>query len=52
VEAGQALLVVEAMKVRNHVTSGIPGRVRAVHTERGHQVRREQILVELEPNNA
>jgi len=52
VEAGQALLVVEAMKVRNHVASDIAGRVRAVHAERGLQVRREQILVELEPNEA
>jgi geranyl-CoA carboxylase alpha subunit len=52
VEPGQSLLVVEAMKVRHQVASAAAGRVQAVHAECGGQVRRDQLLIELELHHA
>jgi biotin carboxyl carrier protein len=48
VEAGQALLLLEAMKMEIRVQSPRAGRVAHVRAKPGEQVEREQVLVELE----
>ncbi|HEY6608576.1 MAG TPA: acetyl-CoA carboxylase biotin carboxyl carrier protein subunit, partial [Candidatus Limnocylindria bacterium] len=47
VEAGQVLVVLEAMKMENTVPAPSAGRVERVLVERGAQVRRGETLVEL-----
>jgi acetyl-CoA/propionyl-CoA carboxylase biotin carboxyl carrier protein len=47
VEAGQTLMVVEAMKMRHPVTAPRAGRVAAVHAAVGEQVAIQQPLIEL-----
>jgi acetyl-CoA/propionyl-CoA carboxylase biotin carboxyl carrier protein len=47
VEAGQVLVVLEAMKMENTVPAPSPGRVTRVLVEAGQQVQRGEILVEL-----
>ena len=49
VEAGQVLLVLEAMKMQNEVTSPAAGRVRRIHVEAGHVVDGKDLLLELGP---
>jgi biotin carboxyl carrier protein len=48
VEAGQAVCVVEAMKMQNEVHSPHEGTITAVHCERGQRVERGELLVEYE----
>ncbi len=48
VEAGASLLVLEAMKMQNHVAAPVAGRVRAVHVTPGQAVAKGQLLVTLE----
>jgi pyruvate carboxylase subunit B len=48
VEPGQALVVLEAMKMENELTAAQGGRVTAVHVEPGQVVDTGAILVELE----
>jgi geranyl-CoA carboxylase alpha subunit len=47
VEAGQTLLVLESMKMQHQLTASISGRVEAVLTAAGDQVRPRQLLVRL-----
>jgi geranyl-CoA carboxylase alpha subunit len=47
VERGQTLAVVEAMKLELRVAAEITGIVRAIHVQRGAQVKARQILVEV-----
>jgi acetyl-CoA/propionyl-CoA carboxylase biotin carboxyl carrier protein len=47
VQAGQTLMVVEAMKMRHPVTAPRAGRVAAVHAAVGEQVAIQQPLIEL-----
>ena len=47
VEAGQVLMVLEAMKMENNVTAPAAGRVERILVEAGEQVRRGQLLAEL-----
>jgi excisionase family DNA binding protein len=47
VEAGQTVLVLEAMKMENAVTAPIAGTIERVLVEEGHQVQRGQVLLEL-----
>jgi len=47
VEAGQTLMVVEAMKMRHPVTAPRAGRVAVVHAAEGEQVAIQQPLIEL-----
>lgn len=44
---GQTLMIVEAMKLELKVIADIDGVVRAVHAQRGAQVKSRQVLVEL-----
>ena len=49
VEAGQSLLVLEAMKMQNPINAEAPGRVLKVHTEKGAAVAGGALLLELGP---
>jgi biotin carboxyl carrier protein len=49
VQAGQPLLVLEAMKMTTRLTAGISGRVARVWVQPGEAVERGQQLVEVEP---
>ncbi len=48
VEAGQVLIVLEAMKMENTVAAPFAGRVARILVEPGQQVQRAEILVELD----
>ena len=48
VEAGQAVAIVEAMKMENELRAPAPAIVRAVHVGAGDTVDKDQVLVELE----
>lgn len=48
VEAGQGLVVMEAMKMENELRSSAAGTVRAVHAQSGSAVDKGALLVELE----
>jgi biotin carboxyl carrier protein len=47
VDAGQVLVVLEAMKMENTVAAPVPGRVERVLVTAGQQVQRSETLVEL-----
>ena len=49
VSPGQGLLIVEAMKMENELRAETAGRVRKVHVAAGEAVAKDQILVELAP---
>jgi biotin carboxyl carrier protein len=48
VEAGQVLLVLEAMKMENAVSAPGPGQVARLLVQSGQQVQRGDALIELE----
>ena len=48
VQAGQGLVVIEAMKMENELRSASAGRVKAVHATPGMPVEKGALLVELE----
>lgn len=52
VEAGTALVVLEAMKMEHVIVAVHPGVVRAVHVQLGEQVKHRTALVELEAAHA
>ena len=47
VQPGQSLLVIEAMKMQNHVTAREEAVVGALHVAKGETVAKGQLLVEL-----
>ncbi|MDX1756504.1 MAG: acetyl/propionyl/methylcrotonyl-CoA carboxylase subunit alpha [Marinobacter sp.] len=49
VRQGDVLVILEAMKMEHPVKADRDGRIRSVHTAQGDQVRRQQLLVEVEP---
>ena len=49
VEAGRALVVLEAMKMEHALSAPTAARVKAVHVVPGTQVKPGQLLAELEP---
>lgn len=51
VEAGQAVLAIEAMKMEHRVTASIPGLVR-LRVATGEQVSRDQVVARIEPHPA
>ncbi|DAC09667.1 MAG TPA: biotin/lipoyl-binding protein [Candidatus Poseidoniales archaeon] len=52
VTAGQALLVLEAMKMEHRVTAPYDGKVVAVHVGQGDRVQQGESLLEVEANEA
>lgn len=48
VQSGQALLILEAMKMRNEVLAPLEGIVQAIHVTEGEQVPKSHVLVELD----
>lgn len=48
VKEGDPLLILEAMKMRNNITSPVDGKVKKVHVKTGDAVAKNQLLVELE----
>lgn len=48
VAAGQGLLVLEAMKMQNHLAAPQAGTIKAVHAVPGRTVARGQLLLEFE----
>ncbi len=52
VEAGELLLVLEAMKMETQMTAPRAGTVKKVHVEPGNSVKVGQVLVELEDRDA
>jgi propionyl-CoA carboxylase alpha chain len=52
VDAGQLLVVVEAMKMEHRITAPFPGHVRELHAAEGRQVAGGELLVGLEPAGA
>ncbi len=50
VRRGDTLVILEAMKMEHPVKADRDGQVSTVHTAAGDQVRRHQLLVELQPN--
>ncbi len=49
VQAGQGIVIVEAMKMENELKASGAGRVVRVHVRRGDAVEKDQVLVDLEP---
>ena len=49
---GQALVVVEAMKMENELRADIEGRVKRVRVGPGQTVEKNQVLIEFEPAEA
>jgi biotin carboxyl carrier protein len=49
IEAGHALIVLEAMKMEHALSVPAPGRLKAMHVALGAQVSTGQLLAELEP---
>jgi pyruvate carboxylase subunit B len=47
VRAGQGVVVLEAMKMENELTSGVAGRVTAIHAVPGQAVEKGWVLVEV-----
>ncbi len=52
VRAGDAVVVLESMKMQNELTAGIDGVVRRVACAPGDQVGFDDVLVEIEPGDA
>ena len=50
VEAGEPVLVVEAMKMETEIQAPVSGTVRAIHVARGDHVNPDEALVEIEPS--
>jgi len=50
VERGSALLVLEAMKMQNEITSPISGRVKSIRVREGANVKKGSVLIEIEPS--
>jgi biotin carboxyl carrier protein len=48
INRGQSLLVLEAMKMMNDLTSHIDGRIKTIHIKQSQMVVKGQLLLELE----
>ena len=48
VTAGQVLITLETMKMRNDVEAGIPGRIAKVLVSIGENVKKDQLMVTIE----
>jgi biotin carboxyl carrier protein len=48
IRRGEHILVLEAMKMENEISSPVEGKVKAVHCQIGQMVSKGQLLIELE----
>lgn len=48
VKAGDHLLVLEAMKMKNNIFSPVNGTIKKIHVQLGGRIRKDQILFEFE----
>lgn len=48
IQSGDRLLVLEAMKMENNITTEKAGRIIAVHVSKGQQVLQNELMIELE----
>ena len=48
VNAGDSMIILEAMKMRNHVKSGINGVVKNIHVAEGDMVPKNYLIIEFE----
>jgi len=48
VKAGDAILVIEAMKMENEVPAPVAGKIKAIHVSKGDNVNPDEALVEIE----
>ncbi len=48
VKTGDAVLIIEAMKMENHVTAPIAGTVKAIHVKEGDHVGSDETLIQVE----
>jgi biotin carboxyl carrier protein len=48
VKEGEALLILEAMKMQNEILSQVAGKVRKIHVKAGDSVSKDEILLEIE----
>jgi len=49
VNAGDGVLVIEAMKMENEIQSAVTGTVVSIHVAKGDAVTPDQVLVEIQP---
>ncbi len=52
IEAGQTLLVIEAMKMQNEIQAPHDGTVKAIHCEQGGRVEQGALILEYDPDGA
>ena len=50
VNAGDGVLVIEAMKMENEIQSAVTGTVVGIHVAKGDAVTPDQVLVEIQPD--
>ncbi|MFC2080166.1 acetyl-CoA carboxylase biotin carboxyl carrier protein subunit [Bacteroidota bacterium] len=48
VEAGQQLLILEAMKMKNTLYANNPGRIVKIHVSEGQQVPKSEVVIEMD----
>lgn len=47
IKAGDRLIILEAMKMKNDIASPIKGKIKKIHIKTGDQVAKNQLLIEL-----
>jgi len=48
VKEGEAILILEAMKMQNEIIAVVAGKVRSIHVKAGDAVAKEDVLIEIE----
>ena len=48
VKEGEKLLILEAMKMRNVISSPVSGKIKAIHVNLGIMVPKDELLIEIE----
>lgn len=48
VSRGESLVIIDAMKMQNHLKAGVDGKVRAINVKAGERVPKGMLLMELE----
>ena len=48
VSAGDELMILDAMKMQNRLTCGMPGKVKKIYASKGDRVAKGTVLIELE----